>query len=120
MSTNQPRGGWATALYAYLDADDTNPDVYRCTEELVVIRGTHSPHQLVAQSSHLNVPDKFPKAKVHLLVMPRVKLPSFADLRFDHLTMLREMKVLGEQIVSDLKKEGHQGEFKLGRTHSWR
>ena len=82
-------GGWAAALAAY--ADDPTAGV--------------AAGSVLAYDAHVVVVrDKFPKARLHLLLVARDRsLDSVADLRANHLPLLAHMHSVAESQVTALR-----------------
>jgi len=47
------------------------------------------------------VHDKYPKARKHLLVMPRKEVPSLVDLTRDDVPILENMKKKAEELIQE-------------------
>ncbi|KAI9341023.1 HIT-like domain-containing protein, partial [Zopfochytrium polystomum] len=50
-----------------------------------------------------------PSARVHLLIIPREHIPSVLNLTARHLPLLRSMRALGHQLLSELVDQGDTG-----------
>lgn len=50
------------------------------------------------------VSDKFPKAKRHFLVLPRSPIKSIAELKAEHVPLLRHMKSVSQNISEEYIK----------------
>lgn len=74
------RGGWASALNEYID-NPSNPLVVYHDDDVVIIQ------------------DKFPKAEVHLLILPKLKIRNFAELNISHLPLLNIMKGHSKRMI---------------------
>jgi hypothetical protein len=80
----QARGGWSSALFQYIESPESCGDsVYYYDKEIVVIH------------------DKFPKARIHFLVMPRQKIPDFSHLTTKHLPLLRKMFDRAQAVIAE-------------------
>ncbi|KAJ3103585.1 hypothetical protein HDU97_010005 [Phlyctochytrium planicorne] len=70
------------ALYKYVDAPEQHgSEVIEHDHEIVIVS------------------DKFPKAMLHFLILPRVKIASILSLRRNHLWILERMKQRAEALV---------------------
>ncbi|RIB22316.1 HIT-like domain-containing protein [Gigaspora rosea] len=58
--------------------------------------------------------DKYPKAKIHLLVMPRQKIDSIEDLRKQDLNLIEILKRKGQQIIDHFKENDPNLVFRMG------
>lgn len=77
-------GGWSNALLPFCQRPEAHPDeVVRHTATAVAIR------------------DKYPKARVHFLVMPRARIDNFAALTAAHLPLLRELHEMGLALAAE-------------------
>jgi diadenosine tetraphosphate (Ap4A) HIT family hydrolase len=90
--------GWRGALQEYVRKPESCGDTVRFHNDRVVV-----------------IDDKFPKARIHRLVLARdLSLNKATDLRREHLPLLREMeRVANEQIVR-ARESGAVGEFQVG------
>lgn len=95
-------GGWSGGLLQYLKDPTKHADVMiTYTDEIVVIK------------------DKWPKAKLHLLVMPRVALNNLSYLRREHIPLLQAMERLGKTLGDQwLAKDGSSAVAKVGQWPS--
>lgn len=57
--------------------------------------------------------DKFPKAKTHLLVLPRQRIDSIYDLRKEHVPVVEAMRSFGQQIA-DAESDAKGVELRMG------
>ncbi len=81
-------GGWSMALVDIA----TNPELYGesvlfCDDRVVAVR------------------DKFPKARVHVLVMPRRVVDDFAQLKSEDVPLLRYMEEVGREVQRKVDPE---------------
>jgi len=77
-------GHWSTGLLQYMKDPSKHGDVVvTFTDQLVVIK------------------DKFPKAKLHLLVLPRQPLQNLSSLTKEHISLLESM----ERVASTLAQQ---------------
>lgn len=61
------------------------------------------------------IPDKFPKARKHLLVVSRLDdLDSIDDLRSSHVTLLQDMHNLGQTLVQSSLQQDQSLVFRMG------
>lgn len=80
----EEKGGWGNALAAYvLHPEKHGEAVYHHDQDTVVIY------------------DKYPKARVHLLVMPTRIITSYAKLSKADLPTLRSMQERGQAIIDE-------------------
>lgn len=91
---NTPSFGWSGALLDYCLHPEKHQDSIEFFDDDIVV-----------------IKDKFPKAKLHFLVMPRKKVNGFKELKSTDLELLKKLKQGGEVAVSQ-KKFHHP--YKLG------
>ncbi|XP_070538748.1 aprataxin-like isoform X2 [Ptychodera flava] len=58
------------------------------------------------------IKDKYPKAKYHYLVLPRISIPSLKSLKSEHLELLKDIHKKGREITEKHKSSGL--DFRLG------
>lgn len=78
----KPNTHWSMGL---LEAMNDPKSVYKESDRVVVIK------------------DKYPKAKVHYLVLPRDKINSIYTLNSTHISLLEEFGLLAEELKKDHK-----------------
>eukprot|EP01083_Nonionella_stella_P264292 896776_1 len=92
---------WRNALMAYLDPKTSDPIVKRST--------------FWGNDNFVVIYDKFPKARYHLLLVPRRKISGHRSLSStDGLPLLKEMHELAAWIVDGLKKCDQSATFRFG------
>jgi aprataxin len=87
--TQARTGHWSTSLLSYLKNPENHPDaVIIHTDELVVIK------------------DKFPKAQLHLLVLPRQSIQNPSHLQKQHLSLVKNMEQMALNLASQWMAKG--------------
>jgi len=90
-------GGWNTSLMDYINNPEKHQEeIYHQTDKVIVIK------------------DKYPKANVHLLVMPKVSIPNYSRLDLSSLTILRKMRAVGIELIEKLTEENETLKFRIG------
>ncbi|GMY25543.1 transcription factor bHLH140 [Fagus crenata] len=90
-------GSWAQALYDIAMHPESHKDVLEISDDVVVLN------------------DLYPKAKRHLLVVPRSEgLDCLADVRKEHLQLLRTMHDVGLKWAEKFLQEDASLIFRLG------
>ncbi|KND00810.1 hypothetical protein, variant [Spizellomyces punctatus DAOM BR117] len=90
-------GRWNDALRPYCLHPEQHPqDVLSYDDHLVVIR------------------DKYPKAKKHLLILPRQPRDGLAVLSREDLPLLDSMKRKADEVVNEMRKKDASLEFRIG------
>ncbi|KAF0515977.1 HIT-like protein [Gigaspora margarita] len=89
---------WLNVLLPYCEQPEifSNKIVYYYDDDIVIIW------------------DKYPKAKIHLLVMPRQKIDSIEDLRKQDLNLIEVLKRKGQQIIDHFKENDPNLVFRMG------
>lgn len=97
-SASKSWGSWAQALYQIaMDPENFRNDVVEITDQIVVLN------------------DLYPKAKRHLLVLARCEgLDRLADVREEHLELLRMMHAVGMRWAEKSISEDETLVFRLG------
>jgi len=62
------------------------------------------PHIVHRTEDFITIHDGFPKAAVHLLVLPRSRIASISELTSDHLPMMRNLAMYVAWVMEKLKK----------------
>jgi diadenosine tetraphosphate (Ap4A) HIT family hydrolase len=100
-SVNKPTasvGGWRGALLDVARSPQSHADAVKYADEDVVV-----------------MLDKFPKARTHLLVLPRrIRVDRVDQLRVEHLPILRRMIEVARKMIAELKALHAQRHFRLG------
>ena len=86
-SHNYNPGGWSAGLLAYLQPG-LSPEMKSAI--------------FWQDDSFVAIYDKFPKSRIHLLLMPRVNISSIGVLNRDHLPLLSRMKSSAQWIMQGL------------------
>jgi aprataxin len=90
-------GGWNSALIQYCTHPENFPDqIYFSNDKVVAMY------------------DVYPKAKIHMLVMPRQLIPTFADLTKDSVPIVENVIKIGKGLVERFKKQHPTLTFKIG------
>jgi diadenosine tetraphosphate (Ap4A) HIT family hydrolase len=90
--------GWRGALQDYARKPESCGSTVRLFNDRVVV-----------------IEDKFPKARVHLLVLARdLSLNKATDLRREHLPLLREMERVADEQIARARQRGSATEFQVG------
>ncbi|CAN6295455.1 unnamed protein product [Urochloa humidicola] len=93
-------GSWAQALYELA----MHPDKYKNTDSI-----------LETSDEYVVLKDLYPKAKKHVLVISRTDgLDSLADVKKEHLPLLRRMHSAGVKWAQKFLEEGASLVFRLG------
>jgi diadenosine tetraphosphate (Ap4A) HIT family hydrolase len=58
--------------------------------------------------------DKYPKAKYHLLIIPKEEIKSIYYLNKSHLPLIKDMIELSKEVINDLNKKNGEIEFQIG------
>jgi aprataxin len=72
---------------------------------------------LMQDASCLVIYDAYPKARFHLLVLPKEKVMSISELRSHHLPLLRHLHRVAMHVVSCIRKQAGAGNcegFRVG------
>jgi len=94
----QLSGGFETALLRIVDAPDKHKNVI-----------------LLQDAQCLVIYDGFPKAKYHLLVLPRQKIMSLTDLSREHVVTLRHLHRVALHVVRSIQQAADAGlGFRVG------
>ncbi|RIA92543.1 HIT-like domain-containing protein [Glomus cerebriforme] len=90
--------GWTNVLLPYCQSPETFPksEVYYYDDELVIIY------------------DKYPKAKKHLLVIPRKYIDNIEELKKQDLQLVRALKEKGQCVIEKMKQENPKLFFRMG------
>ncbi|CAG8650619.1 1174_t:CDS:10 [Dentiscutata erythropus] len=106
FSTSKPKkksssthiGSWSTVLLPYCEHPETfsNREVYSYDDNVVIIW------------------DKYPKAKIHLLVMPRQKIDTLQELEKQDLNLIEILKQKGQQVIDHFKENDPKLVFRMG------
>ncbi|GAB1605541.1 aprataxin-like [Argonauta hians] len=83
-------GHWSQGLLASMD----DPELRVESDDKVVV-----------------IKDKYPKAKYHFLVLPKVKIANLKSVTNDHIPLLKHMQEVGNRIA---KKSDENLRFKVG------
>ncbi|KAL3854507.1 hypothetical protein ACJMK2_013772 [Sinanodonta woodiana] len=78
LSKKKPTQYWNQGLLSSIDDPELKVDA---DDKVVIIR------------------DKYPKAKFHFLVMPKVNIPNLKSLKSEHLALLKHMETRGKEIA---------------------
>ncbi|CAG8687912.1 11800_t:CDS:10, partial [Funneliformis mosseae] len=91
-------GGWTNVLFPYCQKPETFPksEVYCYDDESVIIY------------------DKYPKAKKHLLVIPRKRIDNIEELKKQDLELIKKLKEKGQEIIEKMKQENPKLGFRMG------
>ncbi|CAG8670853.1 5145_t:CDS:10 [Funneliformis caledonium] len=91
-------GGWTNVLFPYCQRPETFPksEVYCYDDESVIIY------------------DKYPKAKKHLLVIPRKRIDNIEELKKQDLELIKKLKEKGQEIIEKMKQENPKLGFRMG------
>ncbi|CAG8738832.1 1284_t:CDS:2, partial [Acaulospora morrowiae] len=89
---------WSNVLSRYCDYPETlsAEELYYHDDDFVIIW------------------DKYPKAKKHLLVMPRKKIDGVGELKRQHLELVRNLKEKGQWVAERLKEIDPNLSFRVG------
>lgn len=66
-----------------------------------IIDGTLPAQRLYEDEHVLVIPDKFPKAEVHLLVLPRLHIPSLREITIEHDELMAHMMRLLPRLAQE-------------------
>ncbi|CAK0748498.1 Protein HitA [Gammaproteobacteria bacterium] len=66
-----------------------------------IIAGALPAHRLYEDEQVVVIPDKFPKAEVHLLVLPRLHIPSLREIGIEHDGLMVHIMHLLPRIAQD-------------------
>lgn len=67
---------------------------------LGLLQTMRNPEYIVVKTEQLvAIKDKYPKAKNHFLVMSEEKLDTIFDLSRQHIELVREMELLGRNVI---------------------
>ncbi|ORX86767.1 HIT-like protein [Anaeromyces robustus] len=58
--------------------------------------------------------DKYPKAKYHLLIIPKENIKNIYHLNKSHIPLIKEMINLSKEIVNELNSKNEKYEFQIG------
>lgn len=90
-------GGWNSALIPYCTHPENFPEqIYFTNDKVVAMYGTQNRfrlHNLIACT------DVYPKAKLHMLVMPRQLIPTFADLNEENIPIIENVIKIGKGLL---------------------
>ncbi|CAI2179242.1 2183_t:CDS:10 [Funneliformis geosporum] len=91
-------GGWANVLFPYCQQPEIFPksEVYCYDDESVIIY------------------DKYPKAKKHLLVIPRKHIDNIEELKKKDLELIRKLKEKGQEMIKKMKQDNPKLDFRMG------
>ncbi|PKK77818.1 HIT-like protein [Rhizophagus irregularis] len=91
-------GGWNNVLLPYCQKPEMFPksEVYYYDNEFVIIF------------------DKYPKAKNHLLVIPRKQIDNIGELKKQNLELVRALKEKGQWVIEKMKQENPKLFFRMG------
>ncbi|ORX48987.1 HIT-like protein [Piromyces finnis] len=67
-----------------------------------------------SEDKFLVVHDKFPKSKIHLLIIPKEEIKSIYYLNKSHISLVNEMVDLSKEIINELKKKYGELDFQVG------
>ena len=92
-------GGWNSALIQYCTHPENFPDqIYFSNDKVVAMYGTFSVFNASARRLTC-ISDVYPKAKIHVLVMSRQLIPTFADLTKDSIPIVENVIKIGKGLV---------------------
>ncbi|KAE8223391.1 hypothetical protein CF319_g3569 [Tilletia indica] len=75
--------------------------------------------RIVAENDRLVVfRDKYPAARVHLLVTPRIHIPNTSNLGQGDVDLVKEMHALGEQVLESLQATATANDDEVKRKSS--
>ncbi|CAG8643999.1 15045_t:CDS:2 [Racocetra fulgida] len=82
-SSSTHKVSWANVLLPFCERPEifSDKEVYSYDDNIVIIW------------------DKYPKAKIHLLVMPRQKIDSLKELKRQDLNLIETMKLKGQEVI---------------------
>lgn len=60
------------------------------------------------------IKDIYPKAPVHLLVIPRKLIPSFSDVTDEDSELISHLMMVGKNLAAEYKCEGYRLQFNVG------
>jgi len=89
-------GGWKNSLLPYITHPNDCDTVIFFDENLVVI------------------PDAYPKAKKHFLILPRKVIENYSMLTREDLPLLKLLKKKGENLVEQEKEKNPSLQFQIG------
>lgn len=73
------------------------------------------PNNIICESKNCSViNDKYPKAKKHFLVIPKIDLSSMTVLNKNHVSLIEEMMEIGEDLQAKEKRNNPKMAFKMG------
>ena len=74
------------------------------------------PSETVEEDARVRViKDLHPKAPIHLLVMPKIHIPSIAHLEENHQTVISHMIFTAKRVAQSLGLKGYKLVFNVGR-----
>ncbi len=85
-------GSWANALYAYIDHPEQHAAAIVRRDSLVTV-----------------IRDKYPKARVHFLVLANSKIPHLGALTAAHLPLLAHMQTCAAALIAKYVRAGFFG-----------
>lgn len=100
--TKAAKGRWTLGLLDLVD----NPNYIVQSDDLVTV-----------------IKDKYPKAKIHYLVIPKEDIPSLKEVTYEHLPLLKHMEKVAKKVIGEPEerdrcyKIGYHAESSLYRLH---
>ena len=101
---NDWKGKWADGLLEII----RKPELHRSS-----FYDPSTPDDIVTRE-FVVIKDKYPKSKVHLLILPTEFLPNYSFLEDTHIPLLERMKAEGEKIIAEVKKSEPNLTFRMG------
>ncbi|CAG8831451.1 9567_t:CDS:2, partial [Racocetra persica] len=97
-SSSTHKVSWANVLLPFCEGPEifSDKEVYSYDDNVVIIW------------------DKYPKAKIHLLVMPRRKIDSLKELKRQDLNLIETMKLKGQEMIDRFKESEPKLVFRMG------
>jgi len=93
----EKEGVWKDALLAYINNPDKyKEEIYYQNDKVIVIK------------------DKYPKATVHFLVIPKRIIPNYSRLDLASLSLLRQIRNVGVELIENLTEENKGLTFRMG------
>lgn len=73
------------------------------------------PAEFVHEDEHcVEIKDLYPKAPIHLLVIPRKPIPTFADVGEEDRDLVAHLMMVGKNLAAEHKCEGYRLQFNVG------